>query len=216
MANRKFLNFFHSLNEEQQIYFGHTLPNLIEDWYEGHLLGQQRSEGLEINARKYYQVDALAVALSHLKNVFPLRTPSTLYRLTHLKDAPSGPTVKVTYGNQLKPLLSFTSLKDPIVYGRESHSPDTVDVVLEWKADPRLVVMSTEWIVNVARNLSYDLNDMYDNGDISLSVFMHNKVSMALSWKHAWVAATTYIREKEYLVYIPKNKSITCKWRPAK
>lgn len=214
--NPKFVKFFDNLTDRQKSYLGHTLPKTLNYWYEGDLIGDQESEGLEIKARKYYTVEALAVALSHLKEVFPLRVPSTLYRLTHLKETPSGPTVKISSKNQLKPLLSFTSLKNPFVYDREFLDEDLIDVVLEWKADPRLVVMGTDWIVKTAKSISKELAGMRSEGMIDPKLYKSSpyRDDMSSNWKSVAKEAAYFSAEKEFVVFLPKNKSLACKWRP--
>lgn len=218
MSVKKFITFFQKLSPDQQHFLAMGLPNLLSSWYAGKLNGPQKSEGLEINARKYHSVDALAVGLAHLKSVWPMKVPRTLYRLTSVKQAPTTRTITVSTTNQLKPLISWTSHKLPLVYHRKV-PPGTVDIILEWKTDPRLVVMSWDWIQDVAIGIVYGLRHLRESGLWIAKDSRKNPRRRAVApedealWNSVRKTALNFTSEREFLVYVPKNVVLECKWK---
>ncbi|MNK96758.1 hypothetical protein D3C87_1170540 [compost metagenome] len=176
------------------------------DWYRGRLEGQQKSEFLtmgtkKVESRKYFDTDAIAVVLSHVKYIYKPRVSQPLYRRTHLKADVSKPVGKITLKpkESFKALQSWTDLKNPVIIERDES--DLPDFVLEWKPVPAMVLSSPESLTAFMKDMLQLTKEEQRPGNKVYPDEVQEVLDTMKKFK----------KEREYLVYV--ERPITCNYK---
>ncbi|QDH83614.1 hypothetical protein [Achromobacter phage Motura] len=209
-----FALFYKKLGTAERKFFRVELPKLLEGWFGGSFMHQgknRKSERLEssIEARSYHKVDAIAVALAHIKQVFPVKAPAKLYRVTGInkeqQKTPVGDTVTLDLKSTLTPILSFSSKVQPNFRG---HS--TLD--LEWKTDQRLVLSTPRYLLMFAESTAKMLRSLLVNTPADkLTPQLKKEYAAGLKeWTRLYQTMKEYRAESEYIVWVPGNEGLAC------
>ena len=200
---------YNSLEIAGRKYLLCELPRLLTRWYYDNS-SFKRDRWLKLAAARYNDTNSLAVALLHLKQYYPVALPHRLYRLTNLgyTDIPDNKIVTLEKGTALRPLISFTNLRNPVVEDRNNQRGD---VVLEWKPIGSLILANYKTLSEIARDalefISVNKESVQRELGISISVPKNR-------WMRARGEISGYSNEQEYLVYL--SKPIKCTWREYK
>lgn len=186
--------FYHGLGAKERRWLVLEFPKLLDRWLDNSI--DSKATDWLVLGTSYRYYDALAIALSHLKEIYPFWLPSTLYRHTGVEELPGTSKVVIGKGSiARKPLLSWTSLRTPWIEGRSS-KPN--DIILAWKPVPKYVLASHESLKDILRDFTY----------------LTAKNVIARKYvRRASLSLASYEGEKEYMVYL--SKPIECTWREA-
>jgi len=205
---KNYYKFYASLGPKERKFFALVLPELISSWYSGSFMKRNKSERLTstLEARTYPKVDAIAVALGHLKKAFPFKAAPVLYRATALpskefKTATVGSTLILTKNNTFSPILSFSEkmLKD---------FEEADNVTVKWKTEQRLVLATTEWLLALSKGFAdmfLELAEVHAEEDNEKYIDFYERSF------GAWSGMSTlkgYRNEFETIVFLPGNESI--------
>ena len=192
--------FYEGLGTKERKFLTTDFPKLLADWYD--YPRPVKSEWLtagSILSRRYHEPEALAIALGHLKEVYPFTVPRTLYRITGIGRLPKKDQVQVGKGSVArKSLLSWTANSEPYVMDR--HVEDK-DIILSWtRVRSEYVVASYKVLPTLCDHLT----------KLCATVGEDRGASYA---RTASIDARLFAKEKEFLVYL--FSPIICTWRPA-
>lgn len=192
------LSFSNKLDDKGRQFLFSELPSLIGGWYRGDLWGKQISDKLTLASNIYTKVDAIAVAMHHLKSIFPVDCPKLLFRSSEVKTTPKAmQMVELNAKNQFKPLLAFSSNRYPYVESRGF--VENKLVIYSWRTEPNLVLMSTSQL----STLFHAMETLYAMKLITvpLGKYLNMSASNILS---------VFRKENEFTVYL--SRPIHCSW----
>ena len=189
---------YKDLGEDERHWLMGEFPKLVYDWVYS-TKAFNSTDWLKLTAKHYKTTDALAVALLHLRWYYPVKLPQFLYRLTVVKELPKKPIILIGKKDVLRPLLSFTDLRNPIVEDRVSKK-GYKDVVLKCRADPKQVLCSYKTLGKI----------LSDGKELALA---YGAIEEYRTWETAEHMFEGFEHEREFLVYM--SKPIKCEWREA-
>ncbi|QDH83613.1 hypothetical protein [Achromobacter phage Motura] len=213
-SSKKAWAFYSKLGPKERSFLALELPPLLAQWFRGSFTKQNKTQRLtsHLTAKKYHKVDAIAVALGHIKQAFPFKVPKVLYRATHVNKeqmlTPVGGTLELNAKTTRSPILSFADEK-PTMF------EESDNLTIEWKVDPRLVLGDFHWMVQICsmfKNMFDDLMHAHDDRESDDSDPYINFYSQASDeWEDALSEIEHFEKEREFIVFIPGNESLTVK-----
>lgn len=205
---RKFLE---GLNDDELQFFYYDLPSLVDAWF--YSIPKKESKHLPmhfaaVKAATYNRVDAIAVALGHVKSIYPPKLPATIQRSILLPKNAGLPAKKVfdfVSPKKWSAIQSWTMLSDPIVQDRDvKHGDQELVLSIPSAKASKHVVADYVQLGRLAADA------------IALSPYFKKKRPDVLvgeaHWKGVTQALKNFAKEKEVLMYVPSGQPLKCSW----
>lgn len=210
--------FIISLQPKERVFFYEGLPKLLDKWFDGmqkdsaHLPIQFASHQLE--AAKYKDVDAIAIALGYLRPIYTPKLPKMVYRSIlsdKINKLPKTKTINFKSDKKWSALQSWTVNKQPVVADRDVNEEKQIEMVLELpaaKANKHVVTdyVQLQKLCKDAIALCPRINKYLEKQGIEGDFDDHY-------WKRALHGILNFKHEKEVLMYVPAGTALRCTWR---
>lgn len=181
--------FARNLQNEELYFLEEVFPSLLSTWLFDHTkLLKQGSDKPKLIANRYKPVDALAVGLLHLRDLYKVRPPSVLYRVVE-EDPPAGKKYTITPNKVVGPLLSFSESDDPFS-NVEEYYDDGSWLLLSWQTIPKLVLATPDSLSQLVK----DGKRLFNNAN----------------WNKAGENLRKNQGEEECIVYV--GQPLVCSW----
>lgn len=223
-SGSQLLEFLQSLRLKQQLFFYDELPLLLDNWIIGMSKKGKASQHLpvqfastEIEARSYKKVDAMAIALGHLKSIYPPALKSVLYRsmlVDKTVGVPKTRLLKFKSNKAWTALQSWTYNRMPKVKDRDTDHTKQIEVVLEVPASKvkKHVVSDYVQLAKLCKDAiaaSVKINKAGEKAGLAeAEYYVHCGY-----WKRLSRTLNSFKDEKEVLMYVPTGTVLKCTWR---
>ena len=188
----KLEQFYFKLKPKERSFFLYEVPQLITNWFDGYFMDSTDTAKLPLFAKSYKEVDSLAVALLHLRPLYPPKTPRVLRRLESTRELPS--SNPLVYPSKYRLLTSWTTQDLGHQHIRALRSYKDKGIVLEWKNPGQQILASYESLSRLCSD-AIALFNLHGEG--------------ANCWQGAYSSIYVQWEQQEYLCYLKVNQKFT-------
>lgn len=214
-SQKALLKFLSSKSQEEVEWFYNELPTLFDKWFNASI--SKKTKHLPVHfatriaAAEYSAVDAMAIAMGHLKKIYDPKIKKPLYRSILMNKAEARTPTKevVNFSSQPKwgAMQSWTYLKEPVIGDRSVNPKKQFELVLELSAKDAEKHVVTDYL-QLGR-MAKDAIDL----ESALEKLFPEAAFNPTRWKVLMREILTFSDEEEVFLYVPTGTSLKCRWK---
>lgn len=217
-TQQRLCEFVKALSPAEQKFFYIGLPRLIDLWFDFLEKGSEhlpmQFASTVVQAAKYKHVDALAVALGHIRHIYTPKPPTNFVYRSLLVDGedrlPQTDIFNFKSDRKWSALQSWTYKRDPEVNDRNIEQKNPVELVLRTASARAQQHMLTDYIQ--LRRLGNDAVALCQNIGKTPEADVDG-ASKTRPWINMLAQINRFSSEEEALLYVPAGTVLKCQWR---
>ena len=210
------LKFLSKMTAAEVDWFYNEMPRLFGKWFDSLNDAEKKSKHLPIqfastvNAAEYTPVDAMAVAMGHLKFIYDPKIKKPLHRsllMSKTASTPDKAVINFLSKSKWGALQSWTYLAEPIVMDRDVVPKKQFEFVLELSAAEAEKHVVTDY--KQLMRISMDARAL----EKQLTKLFPKVVFNIWGWKRLSDTVRRFQKEEEVFLYVPTGTGLKCRWK---
>ena len=213
-SQSELLKFLSSKSEEEVEWFYNVLPSLFDKWFNASIKKTTKHLPIHfashVSAAEYTAVDAMAVALGHLKKIYDPKIKRPLYRSILMdkgkERTPSNEVVNFLSKPKWGAMQSWTYLQVPVI-GDRTVRKKHFELVLEIPAAEAERHVVTDYM-QLGR-MAQDAIGL----ESALEKLFPDAAFNPTRWKVLLRELNAFRNEQEVFLYVPTGTGLKCRWK---